>query len=166
MTHTMDVLGGDGHLTLTWDPAKPEEVAEARKMVEKLRKEGYTFFVVAGSPGSDEVEQGNGMIIVRRIEDPTDEKEMPELAEALPPEPGEVIHLPDPPKKKCQGKTQGGRPCKRTATKGTDYCPWHPEGKTRTPKGGKPKRSSQGQADQADQPTGRRHVAVRRMSGG
>lgn len=99
MLHSLEVLNSSGHLTITWDPHKAEEVGEARAMVEKLREEGYTFFVVAGSTGKDEVEQGNGMILVRRIEDPTED---------LPPEPGEATASPRP--KRARKKTPGKPP--------------------------------------------------------
>jgi hypothetical protein len=149
MNRSLEVLNSSGHLTLTWNPDKPDEVTEARKMVEKLRAEGYAFFVVAGSTGSDPVEQGNGMILVRRVEDPTNE-------EALPPEPGEEQTTPPTPiATVCQGTTQTGAPCGRKPTSGTPYCPWHQAG-----------RKLKGESKPAaPQPT-RRHVAVRRMAGG
>ena len=153
--HSLDVLNSGGHLTLTWDPEKDDETKTARDMVEKLRAEGYAFFVVAGNPGDDEVEQGNGMIIVRRIEDPTEPEK---LEEALPPEhKGDVVKLPVG---KCIGTTLKGTPCKRKTMKGKNHCPNHPPGKVL--KGAKTKTSS----SKTTKSTGRRHVAVRRMAGG
>ena len=165
MIHSLEVLNASGHLTLTWDPKNEEDVAEARKQVERLRNEGYTFFVVAGAPGSDEVEQGNGMIIVRRIADPTDPKE-DELTEALPPEAGSG---PTPIATKCQGTTQTDKPCRRKPNGGTPFCAWHQPGKKL--KGGGTPRSSKrpgNSVSEGDVPpqTGRRHVAVRSLAGG
>lgn len=71
MSDTLEVLNGSGHLTLSWNPEDPDEVARARETVNHLKSQGYTFFVVAGSVGDDAVEQGAGRIIVDRIEDPT-----------------------------------------------------------------------------------------------
>lgn len=71
MPDTLEVLNGSGHLTLTWNPDDPVDVARAREMVTHLKSQGYTFFVVAGSVGDDTVEQGAGRIIVDRIDDPT-----------------------------------------------------------------------------------------------
>lgn len=71
MPDSLEVLNGSGHLTLTWDPDDPAEVAKAREMVERLRSEGYVFFVVEDAVGSDTVSRGAGRIIVDRINDPT-----------------------------------------------------------------------------------------------
>jgi hypothetical protein len=70
VTDSLEVLNGEGHLTLTWDPAIPAEVAKARDEVERLRAAGYSFFAVVGSKGADEVEAGNGTLLVERIADP------------------------------------------------------------------------------------------------
>jgi hypothetical protein len=152
MVHSLHVLNGEGDLTLTWDPKKPDEVANAREEVARLKKAGYTFFVVAGSPGKDEIEQGNGFLIVRRIDDPT----APEEDEVdLPPEPGDP--LPPAPKltrKQCAATTAAGKRCSRKAPPGEKFCGKHFK-KPRT------------QAKPSPAPSkGRRHVAVRQMAGG
>ena len=67
---TLEILTGRGHLTLTWDPELPEDVARARVEVERLRAAAYQFFLVEGGP-ADPVAAGRGTLEVRRINDPT-----------------------------------------------------------------------------------------------
>lgn len=49
MLGTMEVLDGSGHLTLSWDSDKPEEIAAARAEFERLKAVGYAFFADAES---------------------------------------------------------------------------------------------------------------------
>lgn len=86
MTHTLEVLDSSGHLTLTWDPSDPEQVRKAREEVERLRAAGYTFFAVVGATGADEVEAGNGTLIVQRVESPF--SALPAQAPSKPPKKG------------------------------------------------------------------------------
>ena len=59
MSDTLEILNGQGHLSISWDPDKPEEVAEARIEVERLKAIGYSFFLVDDGP-ADEVSAGHG----------------------------------------------------------------------------------------------------------
>lgn len=70
MLDSLEVLDASGHLTLTWDPTDPEQVSKAREEVERLRAAGYSFFAVVGSQGKDEVDAGNGTLLVERVKDP------------------------------------------------------------------------------------------------
>lgn len=67
--NTLEVLNGTGHITVTWNPNVPEEVAKAQEEVSKLRALGYSFFVVV--PGEDAVLLGDGQLLVERVDDPT-----------------------------------------------------------------------------------------------
>lgn len=159
MKDVLEVLNGRGHLTLKWDPDDPDEVAEARAMVESLKKDGYTFFV-AEQISDDEVGRGGGTLLVKRIADPTAEE--PEEAPAPEPKSLEDEEFPKPPPpepNKCQAITAKGTPCSRNARPGSDYCGIRAhaalEGKAKTEK--KPKKSKR---------KSRRTVAVRPMAGG
>lgn len=95
MTDTIEVLNGSGHLSLTWDPSNPEEVAKAKEEVEALKAAGYTFFEVA-----------EGNLIVERVKDPV----RPPPYEAAPsPEPGPSTVSEEQPRRKR------GRPRKSDA---------------------------------------------------
>lgn len=105
MLDTLEVLDASGHLTLTWDPSDEEQVAKAREEVETLKKAGYSFFAVVGSQGSDEIEAGNGTLLVERIADPIRPSPTPRpsrLAEEPP-----CLDVALPPKKPKGGS--GGR---------------------------------------------------------
>ena len=52
----LEIMNGSGHITLTWDPSNPDDVAKARKEIDDLKAAGYTFFAVVGSPGDDEIQ--------------------------------------------------------------------------------------------------------------
>jgi hypothetical protein len=41
---TLEILDPTGHLTLSWDPAKAEEVTRARTEFERLKACGFAFF--------------------------------------------------------------------------------------------------------------------------
>ena len=47
MTHVLEVMDASGHLTLTWDPDKPDEVAQARAEFARLKAAGFAFFATA-----------------------------------------------------------------------------------------------------------------------
>ncbi len=66
--HTCHVLVEAGDLTIQWDPTKPEEVAEAERAVANLKAQGYTFFLIDGSPVPDRLPAGMGALSCRRIE--------------------------------------------------------------------------------------------------
>lgn len=66
---SLEVLNGSGHLVLTWNPSVPEEVEKARAEVESLKAAGYTFYAVVGAQG-DEIEAGDGQLIVERVSTP------------------------------------------------------------------------------------------------
>lgn len=174
---TIEVLDASGHLSLTWNPNDPADVARARKEVENLKAAGYGFFRVL--PPEEAIDQGGGELIVSRVDDPvapgpvlvpdtdTDtaqggkltpggdtlhwepgqESEEPVEAEE-PEEPTAEAEAEGPPGV-CRGTTQAGNPCKRKASS-TGFCGWHQVG--RTPKA-KPQK-------------GKKHVAVRQMRGG
>lgn len=42
--HVMDVMDVTGHTTVTWDPADPASVADARREFQRLRGLGYQGF--------------------------------------------------------------------------------------------------------------------------
>lgn len=46
-TNVMDVLDPNGHLSLSWDPDKPEEVQRAREEFERLKSCGFMFYTVS-----------------------------------------------------------------------------------------------------------------------
>jgi hypothetical protein len=151
--YVLQVLDRTGDLTLTWDPNDPAQVANAREEVQRLKAAGYTFFAVVGASGEDEVDAGQGTLIVRRITDPLAAPE----ADELPPEPGEEPAIdPEPLPVLCTGKSKTGKACRRKAGK-DGRCWQHPlEGKA--PRSGpKPKPSPK---------PGRRSVAMRPMAGG
>ena len=83
----INVLGSQGHLSLEWDPADPESVANARAEVAKLRSMGYTFWLTESDIPADEIAAGNGHLIVksqdevlvRQVDDPV--AEMSETSE-------------------------------------------------------------------------------------
>lgn len=103
MKPTINVLGSRGHITLTWDPDDPEDVARARAEVETLRSAGYTFFLTEGAP-ADEVAAGRGQLLVRRLDDPVTElsepvaepEELSPIAKAL----YEELTKPDAPRRR------------------------------------------------------------------
>lgn len=67
---SIEVLGREGHLSLTWDPTNPEDVERAREEVNRLKEAGYSFFAVLQAEEGKELEQGDGSLVVRRIDDP------------------------------------------------------------------------------------------------
>lgn len=69
---TLSILNGSGDTKLSWDPASPADVAQAREQVAALKEKGYQFFLTRGTQ-PDEVEAGLGELLVRRIEDPVAE---------------------------------------------------------------------------------------------
>ncbi len=69
---TLEILNPSGHLTLTWSPSEPAEVAEIRAEVTRLKAAGYSFFLVDDTPADEVTAAGStGQLKVRRIEDPT-----------------------------------------------------------------------------------------------
>lgn len=40
----MQILSEEGHLSLTWNPDKPDEIDRARDEFNRLKKVGYAFF--------------------------------------------------------------------------------------------------------------------------
>ncbi len=48
---TMAVMGGAGDTKIIWDSTKPEEVDNARRSFDDLRKKGYLAFRVTGEKG-------------------------------------------------------------------------------------------------------------------
>jgi hypothetical protein len=143
--HVLEVLNGMGHLTLKWDPENAAEVGEAKELVDRLKKQGYVFYVAEKVEG-DEVGRGAGTLLVERIADPTAE-DVPSPA-AAPPTPDLTV-----PKKQCEAVTQAGKPCRHKAVKGDRFCGIHRNklDKTRRP----PKKKE-----------GRTMVAVRPLAGG
>lgn len=159
--YVLEVLDSSGHLTLTWDPANPDEVAKAREEVKRLKEVGYTFYAVVGATGDDEVDAGNGTLIIQRIDDPICPPSVEPTEEEFPPEPGEEL---DPVSAFCSGTSKTtGQPCKRKAGK-DGRCWGHPlEPKVEEVKGPySPKTSSK----TASKPKGRRSMAMRQMAGG
>src|SRR5712692_4741892 len=67
MRTTLNVLDSSGHLQLVWAEDNPEEVANARAEVAKLKAAGYQFFLVDNG-SADEVAAGQGKLDVRRVE--------------------------------------------------------------------------------------------------
>jgi hypothetical protein len=49
MTCEMEILNGDGHLTLSWDPDDQVSVARAQAEFERLLAAGYAFFAEPAS---------------------------------------------------------------------------------------------------------------------
>jgi hypothetical protein len=155
--HTLEVLNGKGHLTLKWNPSDEEEVAEAKAMVESLKKQGYVFYTTERVEG-DEVGKGAGTLLVERITDPTvlEDQEPPPMKVA------KVDHDPnnDPPAlpegpKKCEATTAAGKPCTRNAREGSRFCGIRSHKDLGTKK-----------ESEAPKKKGRRTVAVRPMAGG
>lgn len=85
--NTLEVLNGSGHLSLNWDPDKPDEVEQARSEVEQLRKAGYSFFLVGGQAAGVDDATG-GTLLIRRIDDPIQppEPEPPKSSRSKPPD--------------------------------------------------------------------------------
>lgn len=110
MTHILEVLDSSGHLTLTWDPSDTEQVRKAREEVERLRAAGYSFFAVVGSQGADEVEAGNGTLIVQRVESPF--VQVPAQPEAKPPKKGRPPKVAPAPATQPPTRTIAMRPMK------------------------------------------------------
>ncbi len=79
----LHVLDSSGDLTLSWNPASPEETEAARRMVEELHEKGYSFFRVDGSPAAGVVEDGIDVLSCRRIEAAA----VVEATDPAPPEP-------------------------------------------------------------------------------
>lgn len=67
MRSELSILDRTGDLTITWDHADPVARVKARLEVQRLKAMGYTFFLVDGSP-ADEINAGQGTLVVRRIE--------------------------------------------------------------------------------------------------
>ena len=44
MTNVLEILDPTGHVEITWDPDKPDEVARARAEFKRLQQCGYAFF--------------------------------------------------------------------------------------------------------------------------
>lgn len=51
MTCEMEILNGDGHLTLSWSPDDPESLARAKEEFDRLRAAGYAFFATPSGKG-------------------------------------------------------------------------------------------------------------------
>lgn len=152
--YVLQVLDRTGDLTLTWNPDDPDEVAEIRVEVERLKAAGYTFFAVVGATGTDPVDAGAGTLIVRHVSSPLD-----------PPADDELPQQPETPTDPlCGGKTAAGKPCGRKAGL-TGRCWQHPltgtPTKTGSKGGGKPGKPKAGKPK-----PGRRSVAMRPMRGG
>lgn len=64
---TISVLGPSGHVEIKWDAENEAEREEARRAVADLKRQGYSFFLVDGTP-ADEVTAGGGHLVVRRLE--------------------------------------------------------------------------------------------------
>lgn len=45
--HVLDVMDSSGHTSVTWDPANPESVADARREFERLVRDGYQAYRMA-----------------------------------------------------------------------------------------------------------------------
>lgn len=145
--HVLQILDSSGDLTLTWNPEDPEDVARARAEVDRLKAAGYTFFAVVGATGADEIECGNGELIVRHIQSPL------ELEEDLPPEPGEEAPA-DP---LCGHPGADGKPCSRKV--GPEGRCWqHSKKSTRS--------SSKTKTSTSKKTRGKRSIAMRPMAGG
>lgn len=86
MFDTLEVLGSSGHITVTWNPEDPAEVAKARAEVESLRAAGYSFFAVVGET-EDPLAEGRGSLIVERVASPIKGDATPTPAPAIAPEP-------------------------------------------------------------------------------
>lgn len=71
---TLSILGGNGDMKLTWDPANTDECEQTRKTVADLKAKGYGFFLVDNRI-ADEVEAGQGTLIVKKL---TAEEVVPE----------------------------------------------------------------------------------------
>lgn len=67
MKTTLSILTSKGDQELTWDPANPAEVTEARAAVLALKMAGWSFFLVDGTQAPDEVSAGNGALRMRRV---------------------------------------------------------------------------------------------------
>ena len=67
----MDIMDKSGHLTLLWNPDNPESVAKAQDEFDRLRDQGYAFFV-AGDPDAEvSALAGDGTLDVRPIQTKT-----------------------------------------------------------------------------------------------
>jgi hypothetical protein len=67
MRTTLSVLDRTGDTKVTWDHDNPEECDKARAKVAELKAQGYTFFLVDGTP-ADEVSAGEGYLSARILE--------------------------------------------------------------------------------------------------
>jgi hypothetical protein len=53
---SLTIEGGAGHTKLTWDPDKSDQVADAKKAFDTLKKQGFTFFTVGrGRSGGERI---------------------------------------------------------------------------------------------------------------
>jgi hypothetical protein len=61
--HEMDVMDRElGHRTVTWDPANPEAVEDARRQFDALKAQGYSMFsMIALGQHAVTEEQGEEM---------------------------------------------------------------------------------------------------------
>lgn len=63
---TLSVLNGMGDTKFTWDPNDPADCERMRATVADLKASGYVFFLADNRP-ADEVEAGQGNLIVRKL---------------------------------------------------------------------------------------------------
>jgi hypothetical protein len=66
MKTTLSVLTSAGDESLSWDPSKPEDLANVKVVVFALKALGYEFFLQDGSPADDPAD-GQGELQYRRV---------------------------------------------------------------------------------------------------
>jgi hypothetical protein len=106
---TLEILNSSGHISVTWDPKNPAEVANAKKEIAALKAAGYSFFAVVGVESDEAVDAGEGRLIVERIEDPTERPPEPEPVVSLAPAPAVEASSELPPEKRRRGRPSGSK---------------------------------------------------------
>lgn len=66
MHTTLETLNHTGHMTMTWDHGNEAEAKAAREAIEKLRSEGYSFFLADGT-GEGDASTGKGHLVVQKL---------------------------------------------------------------------------------------------------
>lgn len=70
MIASMEILDASGHLTLKWDPSKPEEVEKAKEEFNRLKKCGFAFFASTATDAERVKKLGDtGELDVRQIKE-------------------------------------------------------------------------------------------------
>jgi hypothetical protein len=142
--NSLDILGPEGHTSITWDPDNEAEVAEARQEFDRLKAAGYLLFEVT-EERTDTFRPGAGRIDAKIVAAPA-------LVPAAKPDPYGA----------------SGATC--TRTRGTEYvCIGKPNHRGRhmwRKRSERPRMPATAQQSAELNPKAKRTVAVRPMRGG